>query len=174
MKYFKITFVILLCGFYSTLQAQVEETKSISKQKTLADFRINEASENGKDITSLVVNREYYLTLFKSENFYNLQFAIVCDSDDSQSYGSIYSIKKEIHPSTEVNLKSEFYSFYWSYNNSYDAQTGTAKINLWIDYEPSRPHYTLSLRYENLEEFVYKGFIDGDLSFLACETKDNK
>ena len=58
MKYFKITFVILLCGFYTTLQAQVEETKPISKQKTLADFRINEASENGKDITPLVVNRE--------------------------------------------------------------------------------------------------------------------
>lgn len=174
MKITKITYVIFLSSFYSLLQAQVEETIPIPKQETLANLQINGASENGIDITSLVVNRDYYLSLFKSENSNNLQFAIVCESDDSQSYGLIYSIKKETHTPAVANSKSELYSFYWSYNNTYDTETGTAKIKLLVVYEPNNTLYTLSMQYENLEEYVYKGFIDGDLTSLDCETKDNK
>jgi hypothetical protein len=174
MKNIKIIYVIFLSSFYSLLQAQVEETTPIPKQETLANFQINGASENGKDITSLVVNRDYYLSLYKTENLNNLYFSVICESDDSQSYGSIYSIKHETYPNTETNSKSELYSFYWSYNNTYDALTGTAKIKLLVVYEPDNTLYTLSMQYENLEEYIYKGFIEGDLSSLDCEIKDNK
>lgn len=174
MKNIKIIYVIFLSSFYSVLQAQVEETAPIPKQETLANFKINEASENGKDNTTLVVKRDYYLSLYKSENLNNLYFSVICESDDSQSYGSIYSIKHESFPDSEINSKSELYSFYWSYNNTFNTETGTAKINLLVVYEPNITLYTLRMQYENLEEYVYKGFIEGDLSSLDYDIKDNK
>lgn len=170
MKNLKSVCTILICAFYSSINAQDNN----DKQQDIANFQIKEASENGKDITSLVVNRDYYLSLFKSENSNILQFSVICASDESQSYGSIYSIKHETLPDTEKNSKSELYSFYWSYNNTYNTETGTAKIKLLVVYEPKNTLYTLSMQYENLEEFIYKGFIEGDLSSLDCETKDNK
>jgi hypothetical protein len=170
MKNLKTVCTILICAFYSSINAQDNN----DKQQDIANFQIKEASENGKDITSLVVNRDYYLSLYKSENSNNIYFSVICESDDSQSYGSIYSIKHETLPDSEINSKSELYSFYWSYNNTYNAETGTAKIKLLIVYEPTITLYTLRMQYENLEEYVYKGFIEGDISSLACETKDNK
>jgi hypothetical protein len=170
MKNFQILCTILICAFYSSINAQDNN----DKQQDIANFQIKEASENGKDITSLVVNRDYYLSLFKSENSNILQFSVICASDESQSYGLIYSIKHETLRDSEINSKSELYSFYWSYNNTYDTETGTAKMKLLVVYEPKETRYKLTIRYENLEEYVYKGFIEGDLSSLDCETKDNK
>lgn len=76
MKNIKIIYVIFLSSFYSVLQAQVEETAPIPKQETLANFKINEASENGKDNTTLVVKMDYYLSLYKTENLNNLYFLL--------------------------------------------------------------------------------------------------
>ena len=170
MKNFQTLCIILICAFYSYINAQ----ENNDKQEDIANFQIKEASENEKDITSLVVNRDYYLSLYKIENLNNLYFSVICESDESQSYGSIYSIKHETLPDSEINSKSELYSFYWSYNNTYDTETGTAKMKLLVVYEPKETRYKLTIRYENLEEYVYKGFIEGDIASLACETKDNK
>jgi hypothetical protein len=167
MKVLKIFYMIMICFFNSTLNAQVKVAEG--EQEIIATFAINDARENGNDVTSRSLERNCSLSFYKIPDSDNIQLCNLCALDDSQSYGPIYFVVKEEHPRTEKDLKSELFNFYWSYNNTYDENKGTAKAKLFVVHKPQGIYYELTMVLENLDVLVYKGSMNGNLDSLAFE-----
>jgi hypothetical protein len=167
MKNLKTTFAILICVFYSTINAQEKK----ASQKAFATFEINDARDNGDDITPEAFEDKAQLVLYKSNDGKEILLSNYWEKSNSQSYGRIYSIEKEEFPETEKELKHGLYQFQWSYTNTYDDKEGTAKIRLFVVYKPQGIYFECTILPENLDELVYKGTMKGDLSLLVNSIK---
>lgn len=167
MKNLNTTFAILITVFYSTINAQ----ENIASKEAFATFEINDARNNGNDITPEALEGNAQLVLYKSTDGKEILLSNYWEKSNSQSYGRIYAIEKEEFPETEKELKYDLYQFQWSYTNSYDDKKGTAKIRLFVVYKPQGIYFECTVLPENLDEFVYKGTMRGDLSLLVNSIK---
>lgn len=167
MKNLKTTFAILISVFYSTINAQEKK----ESQEAFATFEINDARDNGEDITPEAFEDNAKLVLYKSTDGKDILLSNYWEKSKSQSYGRIYSIEKEEFPETEKELKHSLYQFQWSYINSYDDKEGTAKIRLFVIYKPQGIYFECTVLPENLDVLVYKGTMKGDLSLLVNSIK---
>lgn len=167
MKNVKTTFTILISIFYSTVNAQ----ENIASKEAFATFEINDARNNGDDITPEVLEGNAQLVLYKSINGQEILLSNYWEKSNSQSWGRIYSVVKEEYPETENELKHGLYQFRWSYSNTYDDKEGTAKIRLFLIYKPQGTYYECTIESEDLDVSVYKGTMKGDLSLLDNSIK---
>lgn len=167
MKIFKTLFVILIGLYSSVANAQTEEPKA--KHHTIATFEIKDARYNGDNITNQALKDNATLIFYTSSEIKSILFSNYWGK--SQSYGDIYSITKSENPDKEEENKSEIYSFYWSYKNSYDAREGTAKVKILVVYKPQGTYFEITILPENLDEIVYKGRMEGDLAILEWDSK---
>jgi hypothetical protein len=167
MKNLKTTFAILISFFYSTINAQEKN----EYQEAFATFEINDARDNGDDITPEAIEDKAQLVLYKSTDGKEILLSNYWEKSNSQSYGRIYSIEKEEFPETEKELKHGLYEFQWSYTNTYDEKKGTAKIRLFVVYKPQGIYFECTIMPENLDVLVYKGTMKGDLSLLVNSIK---
>ena len=167
MKNLKIICTILICALYSGINAQEKKPS----QEAFATFEINDARDNGDDITPEVFEEEAKLILYKSNDGTEIMFSNYWEKSNSQSFGRIYAITREAFPETEKELKHELYQFQWSYINSYDDKKGTAKIRLFLIYKPQGIYFECTVQPENLDVLVYKGLMTGDLTALEKSVK---
>ena len=164
MKNLKTLCLILIGLCYSMVRAQTQEAEE--KQHHFATFEIQDARENGNDISEEVLKEKATLVLYRSTATDSILFSNFWKKSDSQSYGSIYSIIKSDNPDKEEDDKSEVYTFYWSYYNTYDQKSGTAKVKILVVYKPQGTYFEITILPENLDELVYKGRMEGDLAIL--------
>jgi hypothetical protein len=167
MKNLKVIYTIIICVLYSSINAQ-EKSES---QEAFAIFEINDARDNGDDITPDAIEESAKLVLYKSVNGKNILFSNYWAKSNSQSFGRIYSITKEEKAANEKEYRHALYNFQWSYNNSYDDKKGTAKIELFIIYKPQGVYFECTVIQENLNVVVYKGRMEGDLAALESSAK---
>lgn len=165
MKHLKTTFAILISVFAITANAQEEK----EEEGAFATFEINDARHNGEDVTESVIKDKKSYALYKIPESDTVQLAYLSDSDESQTYGPIYLVTKEITSDKTENNESVTYNFYWSYNFTEYIDRGTAKVKLLVFTKPQGKYFELSMKFENLEEYVFKGKIEGDLRLLDLE-----
>lgn len=162
MKNLKLVFTIIICVLYSGINAQ-ETTES---PQAFATFEINDARNNGDDITPDALDEEAKLVLYKTLDGKEIMFSNYRTKSQSQSYGRIYSITKEEKAATETEYGYALYNFKWSYKNSYDDKEGTAKIRLLLVYKSQGVYFECAILPENLDVLLYKGRMEGDLVAL--------
>ena len=167
MKNLKIVFTIIICVLYSSINAQ-EKSES---QEAFATFEINDARDNGDDITPEALEENAKLVLYKSTNEKEIMLSNYWGKSKSQSFGRIYSITKEENAATETEYGYALYNFQWSYSNSYDEKKGTAKIRLFVIYKPQGIYFECTVLPENLDVLIYKGRMAGNLSALEINIK---
>lgn len=162
MKNLKTVCTILICILYSSINAQDKK----DKQKDIATFEINDARDNGSDITPQALEENASLVLYKLGDSSEILLSNFWEKSNSQSFGRIYSVVKKDFPETEKEYKGELYHFQWSYINSYDDKRGTAMVRLLVIYKPQGNYFEFTIQPENLDVFVYKGSMEGDLAAL--------
>lgn len=174
MKYLELKIFLLL--FFSIYSAQCQEEE---KSKVITKYIITHASKNDIDITENLLKERAYLVLYKNNNSEpdteNLSLANVWDVSDSQSFGRIYNLKSTGTPENEESYKTSTLDFNWSYQNSYDDESGTAKVKIFNVYKPAGITFTITIFAEDLDILEYKGFVDGSLdSSIFKEITDNQ
>ena len=167
MKNLKIVYTIIICVLYSNISAQEKE----DSQEAFAIFEINDARDNGVDITPEALEDSAKLVLYKAVDGKEIMFSNFWTKSNSQSYGRIYSITKKEIAETATEYGCALYNFQWSYNNSYDDKKGTAKIRLFVIYKPQGVYFECTVLQENLNKVVYKGQMEGDLAALESSIK---
>ncbi len=173
MKTFLFSIFLLL--FSVAAQSQEDKSKVITK------YIITHASKNDIDITEDLLKEKSYLVLYKKNNPESdpdneeMFFANVWDVSQSQSYGRIYNLDLSQTPETEESYKTSTLNFNWSYQNSYDEKSGTAKVKISNVFKPAGITFSITIVAEDLEILKYKGYVDGSLnSSISEEIKDNQ
>lgn len=154
----KILFIILIC-LPIVLYGQATE------QKTLAKFIITDATENGVDITPIIVNAGAYTVFYTSEDDGLIYMANVWAGSNSQSFGPMYGVEIENIDETSESYKTDIFTFNWRYYNDYDTKSGTAKVQVIKIYKPQGIAFSVKIIPEDLDIIIYKGYMEGTVNF---------
>lgn len=160
MKFLHFIFPFI---FLSSINAQELSSQKSNNQEEFLRFQVRDARENGDDISPQMLGRKSYLCIYTISESDQLHLSNLSETDDDQSYGLIYNISKEVHSETDKNLGSEIIKFNWSYNNNYDDIKGTGEVTIFVIHKNQGDYFELTIVAENLDKFVYKGELKGDL-----------
>ena len=164
MRNLKIIGVLIICAFYSNLNAQYKSKVS----KAIATLEIKEAMINGSDYTTEALKAEACFIFYKS-NQNEILLSNYWTKSKSQSFGPIYSVVKEDEVVAE--FKTEKYHFEWSYANTYDKDKGTASVKLLVIHKPQGKYFEFTIFTKGLEVLLYNGFMQNDLTLLDVKVK---
>ena len=94
-----------------------EET---SNQKTLAKLMITDGTKNGQDIAPVLIDQKAFLVVYENITTKELLLANFWPKNNSQSFGSIYSLETKHDEESSENYESDLFLFQWRYINTYD------------------------------------------------------
>lgn len=151
-------------AIYKNLKESVNSSSN-SKQNIIAKFIITDASKNGVDNTSLILDQAAYTVFYTSENDGLIYMANYWPKNKSQSFGPMYSAKTASYNETYETYKADIFRYNWRYTNDYDGKTGTAKVQLTKIYKPQGIAFILKIIPENLDVIIYKGYMEGTIDF---------
>ncbi|MBW4359387.1 hypothetical protein [Flavobacterium taihuense] len=156
-------FSLLISSIYTPLYSQDEKIK----QEIIAKFKISDGTKNGEDITPYLLGQNAYLVIYKDQATKTICMANFWGKNDSQSYGSIYSMEEKHIKADSENYEADQFFFQWSYTNTYDNKKGTAKVQLLKVYKPQGIYFKMTIIPENLDVLVYKGYMEGTLDLTV-------
>lgn len=150
--------LLALMSLISSSQAQT--------QKIIAKFMISDARKNKMDITPTYVQSKAYFVFYTVSGETLPYFGNIMPGKNTQSYGQVYQLDHTHTDETTTEYEADTYAFKWSYHNSYDNKEGTADVRLVKIIKPAGVTFTLTMVPENLDVFVYKGYMEGSLNLL--------
>lgn len=156
MKRILIIMSVLFVTIFSTSFAQ--------NQKDVARFYVLEATMNGFDVTSQVVNNKAYTVFYETDEGL-LYMANVWERTDSQSWGPIFNVEYEHYPETSSVYESDEFVFDWAFSNSYDTKRGICEVSFSKIYKPEGIVSVLTLREDSGDVTVYTGYMEGSVNF---------
>lgn len=162
MKRKNLLFTILFCALNYSINAQEKE----EDQKDIAKLEIQDARHDGENITDKILQDKNSYLFYKTSEIDELLLSFISDTNDDQTYGNIYLVSKEIEQGKKNKNQKQTYNFYWSYVNSFDDYKGTYKATLSLIKKRKGVYFELYLKQENLDEFLFRGELKGDISFL--------
>jgi hypothetical protein len=168
MKYFIITLFVICTTCCSILQAQ----EKVKTQEIIANFQISDGTSNGVDITPTLLEQNAYLVIYRDMASKAIYMANFWEKNDTQSYGSIYSMEEKHIKGENENYEADLFYFQWSYINTYDNKKGTAKVELMKVYKPQGIYFKMTIIPENLDVLVYRGFMKGTLDLTIYDRKN--
>ena len=156
MKRILIIMSVLFVTTFSTSFAQ--------NQKEVARFYVLEATMNGFDVTSQVVNNKAYTVFYETDEGL-LYMANVWEKTDSQSWGPIFNVEYEHYPETSSVYESDEFVFDWAFSNSYDTKRGICEVSFSKIYKPEGIVSVLTLREDSGDVTVYTGYMEESINF---------
>ena len=162
MKRKNLLFTILFCALNYSINAQEKE----EDQKDIAKLEIQDARHDGENITNKILQDKNSYLFYKTSEIDELLLSFISDSNEDQTYGNIYLVSKEIEQGKKNKNQKYTYNFYWSYVNSFDDYKGTYKATLSFIKKRKGVYFELYLKQENLDEFLFRGELKGDITFL--------
>lgn len=152
--------------FFIVIFVLIATTASVfsQNQKEVARFYVLEATMNGFDVTSQVVNNKVYTVFYETDESL-LYMANVWERTDSQSWGPIFNVEYEHYPETSSVYESDEFVFDWAFSNSYDTKRGICEVSLSKIYKPEGVIPILTLREDSGDVTVYTGYMEGSINF---------
>lgn len=135
----------------------------IEQRETLAKYIITEGKKNNMDITSILTIAGAY-TVFYTFGDKSLHLANVWPNSNSQSYGPMSNISSDKIEESDEYYQTDIFYFDWQYTNTYDDESGTAKVEASTIHKPEGTYFILEILTDNLDKFIYKGFMEGTLN----------
>lgn len=148
----------------SVLSVTTFSTSFAQNQKEVARFYVLEATMNGFDVTSQVVNNKAYTVFYETDEGL-LYMANVWERTDSQSWGPIFNVEYEHYPETSSLYESDEFVFDWAFSNSYDTKRGICEVSFSKIYKPEGIVSVLTLREDSGDVTVYTGYMEGSVNF---------
>lgn len=134
------------------------------EQKEVARFYVIEATMNGIDVTSQVVNNEVYTVFYETDEGL-LYMANVWERSGTQSWGPIFNVVNEHYPETNTTYESDEFLFDWAFRNSYDTKKGICEVTFSKIYKPNGIVSVLTLYEDSGDVVVYTGYMKGTVNF---------
>ncbi len=141
----------------------------LQENKKSTKFIITDASTDGVDTTTAILESEAFMVFYTVENDNILYMSHVWPKHNTQSYGPMYSVISETKKETYEEHKADIFDFNWLYITGYDAKKGKANVQLIKVYKPQGITYVLKIISPNLETIIYKGYLEGSLDFSVFE-----
>ena len=136
-----------------------------SQSKTLAKFRITEATDDGQDVTEWYYNRGQQIVFYLCDDG-SLCLSNFSERENEQSYGGLTSLGKvETLPETRTTFKIDIFKFRWNYFNTYDSKRGWATVSMYKIYKPQGVVFNMKVALSNLNIMKYKGYMEGSIDF---------
>ena len=149
-----LTFVVLL--FFTTYNLYAINTQ----EDEPIIFKVTSYKANGKNYDKLALEKEVHLTIYPDEDEKPM-FANVWGGSkaDSYSIGNMYEINIQDYEETDKDYASQVTTFIWNFKNSYDDETGTAKVTLTRVYTEEMIKFTCVINsISKNEELVMQGY----------------
>lgn len=146
-----------------TYAKTTDEIKN-EEHEILAKFIITDATINGKDYTSIILEQGAYTVFYNFKGDSLIYMSNYWPKDDTQSFGPMYSTQMSFEERHDV-YHADTYSFKWKFENTYDKIKGTAKVQLTKIYKPSGVAFIIKIIPENLDVIIFKGYLDGTVDF---------
>jgi hypothetical protein len=132
------------------------------KPKTLYDFRLYEGATEGMDLTEWLLENEMHTIFYIFESDSVPMLANVSHKSKSQSFGKLTFTKEPQFYTSDEGNESTVYYFDWEYINSYDDETGIAKVKAIITAKPDATYLTMHIVPNDLKLIIYKGITEGE------------
>lgn len=144
MKYFFS--IALILGSIATSAQQMGEQ--------LLKLVITEAKFNdGTDLTKQYTSNNAYLLIHKNLNEQGLYFANIMPAKGSKSFGKISELEQKKGDS------SEQLSFKWSFQNSYNTETGDVYVMIGLIYSGEPSSFLCMINFGNEKVLQFKGYV---------------
>lgn len=134
---------------------------SQKKQRELVKFIVLEAKQNGVDYTDWALDKGNYLVFFLNE-YDKLCFSNVTDGE--QSHGLVSNMRHQEIEETETTYTADYYTFRWSYSNTYDGKKGSSLVELTKIYKEQAVAFVIKMITENMDVLTYKGYMEGSVN----------
>jgi hypothetical protein len=156
----KKIFIILLTAIIPLTSDCQSDT---NKEEIIATFTITDGTSDGIDMTPTLLKAGAYTVFYTNLDDNLIYMANVWPNSKSQSYGPMYGAESK--KGTYENYEAEFFNFNWKYTNTYDDETGTAKVEVIKIYKPQGVAFNLKIITPDLTIIIYKGYMDGTIDF---------
>jgi hypothetical protein len=130
-------------------------------QKKLFELRLLKFEKNGVDYTNWIAERKQSFIFYTNDGEdYLTNYCNSC-TDNTQSHGRVYNFT-EYDSGAETDKQYAFthYTFTWRYFNSYDNESGSADMNLFIIHKPNGSTFILKMILSNMDILKYEGYIE--------------
>jgi hypothetical protein len=139
--------------------------QSNAQQKTLAKFIITSASDNGEDITPMILQQEAFCVFYTFEGDSLLYLSNNWLKNETQSYGPLFPAVDCILEEAEKKRGAEVSNYLWYFMNTYDDQSGTAQVQLTKIKKVLGVSFVLKIITPNNDILEYYGYDEDALDF---------
>lgn len=172
----QLHFLLLMVGLVASLcgwsQATVGDETSNPKRELVQRLVISDARKNGRDITPQTLEAGGELLFYRRAGEDKLYLALINSKSASYTDGPIYGLTTATIPETPEDFAQETTSFRWSYTQS-DGVAGTAQVSLVRVKKPQGVIYQMVVLNEVLDQWQYKGHVDGTVNLSGIQEKRN-
>jgi hypothetical protein len=98
--------------------------------------------------------------------------ALIEAKNSIQTDGVIYALTTTNTPESADSFASETTQFRWSYTQA-DGVSGTAQVSLVRVKKPQGVIYQMTVLNESLDQWQYKGHVDGTVNLSVLQEKRN-
>jgi len=151
-----------------------------SDRSILAKFTIIKGKINNSDFSKELIDAGAYTAFYTKKNNDSIYMANVFANQNSESIGPIYNIIiRQKRQKSETAHGGVIVAFDWNYQDSYEDDQGTAKIEaIIVQDKPEGNSFSLRLLGQDKQFLEYEGKVDGiidDRLFdLLAEGKPNE
>lgn len=92
-------------------------------------FKVTNYEINGVNYDNQAIDGDLALSFYKCDDE-TLCFSNFFRAYDTQSYGGVFSLKKQSYKETSKEHAYDEFQFTWDYVNTYDSDRGKAKVTL--------------------------------------------
>ncbi len=168
--------LLMTMGLISALGGWSQTTESAAttnpKRELVQRLVISDARKNGRDITPQTLEAGGELLFYRRAGEDKLYLALINSKSASYTDGPIYGLTTATIPETPEDFAQETTSFRWSYTQS-DGVAGTAQVSLVRVKKPQGVIYQMVVLNEVLDQWQYKGHVDGTVNLSAIQEKRN-
>ena len=156
----KLIFFPLLLLITATEAQLIDSTK----------YLITEARINSEDYSQHYYEGGQFLSFYENENNEPCFLNSMANKEE-YSFGRVYGLKSE---KLEIeNCQAENISFRWYYHNSYDNDSGYAKVQLKRIYRENGVEFSIKILSKKLDIIEFSGFTIENLLKLNEEEENN-
>jgi hypothetical protein len=134
-----------------------------SDRSILAKFTLTKGMKNNKDVSKELIDAGAYTAFYTKKNNDSIYMANVFANHNSESIGSIYNIIiRQKRKKSETAHGGVIVAFDWYYQDSYEDDQGTAKIEaIIVQDKPEGNSFSLRLLSQDNQFLEYEGKVDG-------------
>ena len=136
-----------------------------AQQKTLAKFVITSASENGEDITPMLLEQGAFCVFYTFEGDSVMYLSNQWPKNATQSFGPLFPKEECVTSESLLSRNSGVSNYSWYFMNDYNNEKGTAQVQLTKFQKVIGVTFIIEIITPKKDVLEYKGYLEGSIDF---------